>query len=174
MNANPLSSRARRPAAPFAPRGPADSRAGGGFGRGMLLMAASSLVFSAMSFLVPFTHSISTSVVTAAGFATGIPVIGGLGVLGVVEIKPVNRLWLVLAGIGILATLAQLLMTRAYRDVPAAEGSLLAFLVPVINSVLGVVVFGERLQPTTMAGALLVLAACAYVALRERIVRIIE
>ena len=261
-------------------------------------MAASSLVFSAMSLLVPFTRSINTSIVTAARFVIGILVIGSLGLLRVIEIKPVNRLWLIgrglfgaasvylmyfgivklglgmgtilsytypvfaallapfiireklhldvfaavavsfvgiwlvvnplgggagghaggfpvgvtqllallggvlsavavvairklqqtdspyviylaqcvfgilvigyptatssfgfalplwliLAGIGILATLAQLLMTRAYRDVPAAEGSLLAFLVPVINSVLGVIVFGERLQPTTMVG----------------------
>jgi len=286
--------------------------------RGMLLMAVSSIVFSAMSLLVPFTRSISTSLVTAVRFATGIIVIGGLGVFRVIEVKPVNwkwligrgmfgaasvylmyfgivklglgmgtilsytypvfaallaplmirekvhadvfaavalsfvgiwlvvnplghaagaaggfslgvkllallggvlsavavvairklqqtdspyviylaqcvfgilvvgyptaassfafpaPLWLVLAGIGILATLAQLLMTRAYRDVPATEGSLLAFLVPVLNSILGIVVFGETMRPATMVGALLVLAACAYVALRERIIRIIE
>ncbi len=286
-------------------------------------MAASSLVFSAMSILVPFTRSINTSIVTAARFTTGIAVIGGLGLFRVIELKPVNKLWLVgrgifgaasvylmyfgmiklglgmgtilsytypvfaallapfiireklhpdvfaavavsfvgiwlvvnpmgaggtglagsgaaggfsahiyqllallggllsavavvairklqatdspymiylaqcvfgmlvigyptatssfafalpfwlvLAGIGILATLAQLLMTTAYRDVPATEGSLLAFLVPVVNSILGVVVFGERMQPLTIAGALLVLAACAYVALRERIMGI--
>ncbi len=78
-------------------------------------------------------------------------------------------LWLVLAGIGILATVAQLLMTTAYRDVPATEGSLLAFMVPVVNSILGIVVFGEKMQPMTIAGALLVIGACAYVALRERI-----
>lgn len=283
--------------------------------RGMLVMAASSLVFSAMSLLVPFTRSISTSIVTAARFTTGIVVIGGLGLFRVIELKPVNKLWLigrgvfgaasvylmyfgmvklglgmgtilsytypvfaallapliireklrpdvfvavavsfvgiwlvvnpmgaagsaapggfpvsvyqllallggllsavavvairklqatdspymiylaqcvfgaivigyptaassfafalplwlVLAGIGILATAAQLLMTTAYRDLPATEGSLLAFLVPVVNSILGVVVFGESMQPLTIAGALLVLAACAYVALRERI-----
>ncbi|HUI71753.1 MAG TPA: DMT family transporter, partial [Spirochaetia bacterium] len=280
--------------------------------RGMIVMAVSSLVFSAMSLLVPFTRSISTSIVTAARFTIGIAVIGGLGLLGFTELKPVNKLWLVgrgvfgaasvylmyfamvklglgmgtilsytypvfaallapivireklhpdvfaavavsfvgiwlvvnplgsgrgglggapvyqllallggvlsavavvairklqatdspymiylaqcvfgmvvigyptatssfafalpiwlvLAGIGILATVAQLLMTRAYRDVPATEGSLLAFLVPVVNSILGILVFGERMQPLTIAGALVVLAACAYVALRERI-----
>jgi len=281
-------------------------------------MAASSVVFSAMSLLVPLTRPVSTSLVTAARFATGIIVIGGLGVFRVIEVKPVNwswligrglfgaasvflmyfgivklglgmgtilsytypvfaallaplmirekvhtdvlaavavsfigiwlvvnplgrgagaaggfsllinllallggvcsavavvairklqqtdspyviylaqcvfgiivvgyptaassfafapPLWLVLAGIGILATVAQLIMTRAYRDVPATEGSLLAFLVPVLNSILGIVVFGETMRPATMIGALLVLVACAYVALRERIMRIIE
>jgi drug/metabolite transporter (DMT)-like permease len=39
----------------------------------------------------------------------------------------------------------------------------------VVNSILGIIVFGERMQPLTVAGALLVLVACAYVALRERI-----
>ncbi len=284
----------------------------------MLLMAASSLVFSAMSLLVPFTRPINTSVVTAARFAIGILAIGGLGLFRFIEIRPVNwkwligrglfgaasvylmyfgmvrlglgmgtilsytypvfaallaplmirekvrgdvfaavavsfvgiwlvvnplgggglhaqgfdivvnllallggvfsavavvairklqktdspyviylaqcifgilmigyptatssfafalPLWLVLAGIGILATVAQLMMTRAYRDVPATEGSLLAFLVPVVNSVLGVVVFGEALKPTTIVGGVIVIAACAYVALRERLLKIIE
>jgi drug/metabolite transporter (DMT)-like permease len=285
------------------------------YARGMLLMAASSLVFSAMSLLVPFTRSISTSLVTAVRFTTGIVVICGLGLFRIIEVKPVNwpwlvgrgvfgaasvylmyfgmvklglgmgtilsytypvfaallapliirerlhpdviaavalsffgiwlivnpmgvdgagsrafsmsvyqllallggvlsavavvairklqqtdtpyviylaqcvfgmlvigyptatasfafalPLWIALAGIGILATIAQLLMTSAYRDVPATEGSLLAFLVPVVNSFLGVVVFGERMQPFTIAGALLVLGACIYVALRERII----
>ena len=287
------------------------------YGRGMLVMAASSLVFSAMSFLVPLTRPVSASIVTAARFVIGILVIGGLGLFGVIELKPVNKpwlvargvfgaasaylmyfgmvklglgmgtilaytypvfaallapliireklhadvvaavavsfvgiwlvvnptvgsagaagsvggtmglyqllallggvlsavavvairklqttdspymiylaqcvfgmivvgyptatssfgfaipLWLVLAGIGILATVAQLMMTRAYRDVPATEGSLLAFIVPVVNSILGIVVFGERMQTLTLAGALLVVCACAYVALRERII----
>ncbi len=48
--------------------------------RGMLVMGASSLVFSAMSLLVPFTRSINTSIVTAVRFTTGIAVIGGLGI----------------------------------------------------------------------------------------------
>ena len=294
------------------------SAAPSSYTRGMLLMAASSLVFSAMSLLVPFTSSINTAIVTAARFTTGIVVIVCLGLFGRANIKPVNKpwlvgrgifgaasvylmyfgmvklglgmgtilsytypvfaallapfvireklhpdvfvavavsfvgiwlvvnplgaaasapagataashqglyqllallggllsavavvairklqatdspymiylaqcvfgmiiigyptatssfsfalpLWLVLAGIGILATVAQVMMTRAYRDVPATEGSLLAFMVPVINSILGIAVFGEKMQPLTIAGALVVLAACAYVALRERV-----
>lgn len=303
---------------PGGPAAPSSRSAASSMTRGMLLMAASSLVFSAMSLLVPFTRSISTSIVTAARFAIGILVIGGLGLFRFIEIRPVNwkwligrglfgaasvylmyfgmvklglgmgtilsytypvfaallaplmirekvhpdvfvavavsfvgiwlvvnplgggglhaqgfdivvnllallggvfsavavvairklqktdspyviylaqcvfgilmigyptatssfafalPLWLVLAGIGILATVAQLMMTRAYRDVPATEGSLLAFLVPVVNSVLGVVVFGESLKPTTIVGAVIVIAACAYVALRERLLKIIE
>lgn len=81
------------------------------------------------------------------------------------------RIWLVLLGIGALATVAQLLMTEAYRDVPATEGSLLGFLVPVINSAFGVLVFGETMRAGTLAGGLLVLLACVYVGLRERLFR---
>ena len=288
------------------------------YARGMLVMAASSIVFSAMSLLVPLTKPISTSIVTAVRFSTGILVIGGLGLFRLIEVKPVNwpwligrgvfgaasvylmyfgmvklglgmgtilsytypvfaallapfiireklhpdvfvavavsfvgiwlvvnpmgkagasaagfsmsgyqllallggvfsavaivairrlqktdspyviylaqcvfgiivigyptatasfafalPLWMALAGIGILATIAQLMMTSAYRDVPATEGSLLAFLVPVLNSILGVVVFGETMQPLTVVGALLVLGACVYVALREKIFALI-
>ncbi|MGA2761911.1 MAG: DMT family transporter [Spirochaetia bacterium] len=288
------------------------------YARGMVVMAASSIVFSAMSLLVPFTKPISTSIVTAVRFSTGIVVIGGLGLFRLIEVKPVNwpwlvgrgvfgaasvylmyfgmvklglgmgtilsytypvfaallapfiireklhpdvfvavavsfvgiwlvvnpmgkagvsaagfsmsgyqllallggvfsavaivairrlqktdspyviylaqcvfgiivigyptatssfafalPLWMALAGIGILATIAQLMMTSAYRDVPATEGSLLAFLVPVLNSILGVAVFGETMQPLTVVGALLVLGACVYVALREKIFALI-
>jgi drug/metabolite transporter (DMT)-like permease len=78
--------------------------------------------------------------------------------------------WIVLLGIGVLATVAQLLMTSAYRHVPATEGSLLGFLTPVLNAVLGVAIFGESFRKLALIGSLVVLAACAYVALRERFV----
>ncbi len=80
--------------------------------------------------------------------------------------------WVVLAGVGVLATAAQLLMTWAYKHVPATEGSLLAFLVPVLNVLLGVLVYGEEMRPAILAGSLLVFAACAWVAFRGRIMRL--
>ena len=80
--------------------------------------------------------------------------------------------WLILLGVGLIATIAQLTMTWAYKHVPATEGSLLAFLTPVLNVLLGVLVFGERLQTTTLAGSALVLLCCAYVAFRDRILRL--
>ena len=62
-------------------------------------------------------------------------------------------------------------MTYAYKHVPATEGSLLAFLVPVLNVFLGVIVFGETMTPLAIAGSIVVLASCTWVALRERFVR---
>ena len=58
---------------------------------GMPVMAASTVLFSAMSLLIPFTRSVSTSLVASARFVTGIVVIVGLAVLGVTRLKPVNR-----------------------------------------------------------------------------------
>jgi drug/metabolite transporter (DMT)-like permease len=78
-------------------------------------------------------------------------------------------LWLVLIAIGGLATVAQLIMTYAYKHVPTTEGSLLSFLMPVVNVVLGAAIFGERMHPLALAGSGVVLAACVYVALRDRI-----
>ena len=77
-----------------------------------------------------------------------------------------------LLGIGIVATIAQLTMTWAYKHVSATEGSLMAFLTPVLNVILGVVVFGEKMHLTTVAGSALVLGCCGYVAFRERILRL--
>jgi drug/metabolite transporter (DMT)-like permease len=79
--------------------------------------------------------------------------------------------WVILLGIGLIATVAQLLMTWAYKHVPATEGSLLAFLTPVLNVLLGIIVFGEALHPTTLVGSVLVILCCAYVAFRDRILR---
>lgn len=278
---------------------------------GMPIMAASSVLFSAMSLLIPLTRSVNTSLVASARFVTGIVVILGLALAGFTRIKPVNRwwlivrgligatsvyffyrgitmlglgkgtvlnytypvfaallaplmlkeklswdvvaavlvsfvgialvvnpgrlnaigveellallggvlsgiavvaikklretdtsyviylaqcvfgllvvgwptitssfgfsgqIWLILLGVGILATAAQLAMTWAYKHVPATEGSLLGFLVPVLNVLLGVLVFGETMRVSTVAGSALVLICCGYVAFRERILRLV-
>jgi drug/metabolite transporter (DMT)-like permease len=84
-----------------------------------------------------------------------------------------GQIWLILLGVGALATAAQLAMTWAYKHVPATEGSLLGFLVPVLNVLLGVIVFGEKMRVSTVAGSALVLICCGYVAFRERILRLV-
>ncbi len=80
--------------------------------------------------------------------------------------------WLLLLVIGIVATIAQLTMTWAYKHVSATEGSLMAFLTPVLNVILGVIVFGEQMRSTTLAGSAVVLGCCGYVAFRERILKL--
>ncbi len=80
--------------------------------------------------------------------------------------------WVILLGIGLIATVAQLTMTWAYKHVPATEGSLLAFLTPVLNVLLGVLVFGEQMRASTLVGSALVLVCCGYIAFREKILRL--
>jgi drug/metabolite transporter (DMT)-like permease len=84
-----------------------------------------------------------------------------------------GQVWLILLGVGVLATGAQLAMTWAYKHVPATEGSLLAFLVPVLNVALGVMIFGEKMRAAALMGSALVLLCCGYVAFRERILRLV-
>ncbi|MEI8094623.1 MAG: DMT family transporter [Spirochaetales bacterium] len=66
-----------------------------------------------------------------------------------------------LLAIGLLAATGQLLMTWSYKHVNVSTGSLLGTLVPVVNIVAGVVLFGEAFQPLEVVGALLTLSACA-------------
>ena len=80
--------------------------------------------------------------------------------------------WLILLALGIFATGAQLAMTWAYKHVRATEGSLLAFLVPVLNVILGVILFGEKMYLTTITGSVIVLVCCSYVAFREQILKL--
>lgn len=81
--------------------------------------------------------------------------------------------WVILLGIGVVATVAQLTMTWAYKHVSATEGSLMAFLTPVLNVALGVIVFGEHMEASTILGSAVVLLCCGYVAFRERILKLI-
>jgi drug/metabolite transporter (DMT)-like permease len=86
--------------------------------------------------------------------------------LGPALARPVafsSRLALILAGIGLVAAAAQLLMTWSYGRVDIATGSLLSMLTPVINVGIGVLAFRERFGPVEAVGAAIVLAACAAV-----------
>jgi len=71
--------------------------------------------------------------------------------------------WVLLLGIGVFATVGQLLMTYAFKLVRAAEGSLIGMLTPVLNVAWGALFFKEAMPPRAWAGAAVVLASCAYV-----------
>jgi drug/metabolite transporter (DMT)-like permease len=58
-------------------------------------------------------------------------------------------------------------MTRAFRDLPVAEGSLLQMLVPLGIAVGSVIFFGERFAMHEMIGAVLILAGTTFTALRR-------
>ncbi len=81
------------------------------------------------------------------------------------EFLPASSLALVIAA-GVAATLGQLLMTYAYKLVPASEGSLVGLLTPLFNVVVASLIFHETLTPRSAVGAGLIFAACVLVMLR--------
>ena len=66
--------------------------------------------------------------------------------------------WLILALAGTCAGAGQLLMTRAFRDLSVAEGSLLQLLVPLGIAAGGVAFFGEHFTAWELVGGALILA----------------
>jgi len=77
--------------------------------------------------------------------------------------------WAILISVGVLAATAQLQMTHAYKFVGAVEGSLISVLNPVLNVILGMILFKEPVNLRNFIGCILVIACCIYAAIPERI-----
>lgn len=75
--------------------------------------------------------------------------------------------WGVMLLAGGAAAVGQMTMTRAFRDLPVAEGSLLQMLVPLGIATGGVVFFREHFTPHELAGAALILGGSALTAARR-------
>ena len=73
-----------------------------------------------------------------------------------------------------MATAAQLTMTWAYKHVPASAGKPARLPdEPVLNVLLGVLIFGEQMRVSTLAGSAIVLLCCGYITFREKILRLV-
>jgi drug/metabolite transporter (DMT)-like permease len=77
--------------------------------------------------------------------------------------------WIMLLAIGLLATVAQLQMTHAYKFIGATEGSLLCMLTPVINVMFGMIFFHEPVTMRSLIGCIIVLVSCAHAAISQHI-----
>ncbi|HUR59534.1 MAG TPA: DMT family transporter [Opitutaceae bacterium] len=75
--------------------------------------------------------------------------------------------WALMLLAAIAAAVGQLAMTRAFRDLRVAEGSLLQMLVPLGIAVGGVALFGEHFTLAETIGAALILAGTAYTVVRR-------
>ncbi len=90
------------------------------------------------------------------------------GVPAMLHPEPVSLgAWGVMVLAGTFAAAGQISMTRAFRDLPVAEGSLLQMLVPLGIAAGGAVFFHERFAPHELAGAALILAGTTLTALRR-------
>jgi drug/metabolite transporter (DMT)-like permease len=75
--------------------------------------------------------------------------------------------WAIMLLAGVFAALGQITMTRAFRELPVAEGSLLQMLVPVGIAIGGVVFFAEHFAWHEVVGAMLILGGTAFTAIRR-------
>ncbi len=75
--------------------------------------------------------------------------------------------WFILLLIGLLGTIGQLTMTYGYKNAPVSEGSLIAFLVPVLNFFISFFIFGETLNASVLSGSFIVILCCIYTGLRK-------
>ena len=86
----------------------------------------------------------------------------------IVNAQDVSALsWGLMIIAGIFAAVGQITMTRAFRELPVAEGSLLQMLVPLGIAAGGVVFFAERFAPHEWVGAALILGGTAFTAVRR-------
>lgn len=106
-----------------------------------------------------------SSTIFAAQCAYGLAL---CGIPALLQLQPISGLGLaVTAAASITAAVGQLAMTRAFRDLSVAEGSLLQMLVPVGIAAGGGLFFRERFTLHELTGAALILGGTAFIALRQ-------
>jgi drug/metabolite transporter (DMT)-like permease len=106
-----------------------------------------------------------TSTIFAAQCVYGLLICSVPSVLTFAPLPPIA--WAVLILVSLFAGAGQLTMTRAFRDLPAAEGSLIQMLVPLGIAVGGVVFFHEHFSTHEVLGAALILGGTAFTAVRR-------
>ena len=106
-----------------------------------------------------------TATIFAAQCVYGLLICGLPAGLTYLPVPP--AVWAVLLIAGVTAGIGQLAMTRAFRDLPVAEGSLIQMLVPLGIALGGMVFFGERFTLHEFIGAALILGGTAFTAVRS-------
>ena len=90
------------------------------------------------------------------------------GIPAILQLQPISGVGLAVTAIAsVCAAVGQLAMTRAFRDLSVAEGSLLQMLVPLGIAVGGVTFFHERFLVHELVGAGLILGGTAFIVLRQ-------
>jgi drug/metabolite transporter (DMT)-like permease len=106
-----------------------------------------------------------TSTIFAAQCAYGLLICTGPAVASWAPHSPLA--WALMLVGALCAGGGQILMTRAFRELPVGEGSLMQMLVPLGIAIGGVVFFREHFAPHELLGAGLILAGSALPALRQ-------
>ncbi len=151
----------------------------GGHAKGGATLAGDALVVVSLMialFWILFNKQLmgrhSHIVVTAYGLLLGtlmlmvwVPVRYGMPPVSGVSVKA----WLALAGSGVLCTATTtLLWNWGMTQVPASQAGVLLNMEPLIGSLLGVLVLGERLGPSAWVGGGLILASAVTLTTRSK------
>lgn len=86
-------------------------------------------------------------------------------------VMPTLREFLLLSGVAVLATAAHYSMSLAFQAAPVSVTQPVTFLQLVWAVLLGVVVFGEPLDPFVILGALVIVGSISYISWREAVLR---
>jgi drug/metabolite transporter (DMT)-like permease len=110
-------------------------------------------------------HTEHTSTIFAAQCVYGLLLCGGPA-WAMTDSLPQGAWWIIICA-SLCAALGQLSMTRAFRDLPVGEGSLLQMLVPLGVAVGGVALFGEHYTVFELVGAVLILGGSIMPSMRR-------
>ncbi|MDW4499611.1 DMT family transporter [Sulfitobacter sp. D35] len=90
------------------------------------------------------------------------------GVAALDLVAGTRRDWVLMMTIGVIGTLAHLLMTWSLRYAPSATLAPMQYLEIPVATIIGLVVFGDLPNPVAGLGILITIGAGLYVVLRER------
>ena len=110
-------------------------------------------------------HTEHTSTIFAAQCSYGLLICAVPAIVTFHALTPAA--WAIMITASACAGIGQLTMTRAFRDLPVAEGSLIQMLVPLGIALGGMAFFGERFSAHEVIGAVLILGGTAYTAVRS-------
>lgn len=100
--------------------------------------------------------------------------IGALGLTFLLPLgwqMPAPHQWLMLAGVGVIATFGHLLITRAYEQAEASLLAPLAFTEIIVAVLVGWWFFGDLPDRWTVLGVAVLIGSAIYISVRERRVR---
>ncbi|WP_299690955.1 DMT family transporter [uncultured Tateyamaria sp.] len=96
------------------------------------------------------------------------------GIFALTLKTPTGLEWSLLLAIGLLGTLAHLLMTWSLRYAPSATLAPMQYLEIPVATIIGLIVFSDFPNGLALAGILITIAAGLYIVLRERAIARIE
>lgn len=111
-----------------------------------------------------FTTGIAGAVVMSVALAGG----SGMGIGLLTPVMPSSGAWLLLLGMGCVATVGHLLLTQAFRHAPASLLAPFQYLEIVSATLLGYLLFDDLPDGVTVLGIAIIVGSGLYVFHRER------